>query len=152
MIAEPRSPINTADGDGRPRQSSREVTAADDSDQVLSVEEKVCRCDACGASFALIYSRMKQTHGYNDTVVQSVSLPCPRPGCHHGSRYFVPMNARGVMIREWWGSTDVSPKPSLDEIVRRADAAAVPEAAHSASAPPVENAGAAQQGDEADER
>jgi hypothetical protein len=152
MTAERGSATKTADVEPTPRQSAQDVAAAEDSDQVFAVEEKVCRCDACGAWFALIYSRMKQTHGYNDTVVHSVSLPCPRPGCQHGSRYFVPMNARGVMIREWWGSADVSPKPSLDEIVRRSDAAAAPGALRSVSAPPGESAGAAQQGDEADER
>jgi hypothetical protein len=145
MTAEPDSPPSKPDG-------SRDVTAPEEDGQVLSVEEKACRCDACGTSFAVIYSRMKPVDGFNDTVVQSVLLPCPKPGCNHRSRYFVPMNARGVMIREWWGSTDVSPRPSLDEIVRRSDAVAAAGSPHATGAPSSESAGAAQQGDEADER
>lgn len=112
---------------GRDAQQSKRVHDATDRKQettrrLLTVEERICRCDVCGGPFVLRYKR-DEHRGNSDTPIISVWVRCGRPDCHHKQPVLVPISARRIRTKEWLGSATATPnKPTLREILMSASA------------------------------
>jgi DNA-directed RNA polymerase subunit RPC12/RpoP len=100
--------------------STRASSSTDAFQRMESVEEIAYRCEACGQPFAVLYSRSRNPERSGDTTIAGASIRCPRPSCRHTNLVFLPINCRGVVVREWQGADDVVPHPTAGEVVAAA--------------------------------